>query len=255
MATALVTGGTSGIGAAFVRALAARGDDVIIVARDTARMEAMAADLGATHGVRIDTITADLGVRDDLERVAARLEDAARTVDLLVSNAGFGLRSRLLDADWSEHERAFDVMGLAVVVLGGAAGRAMKKRGHGRIINVSSLAAFLTQGGYSPVKAYAKVYSEALANELRGSGVTVTALCPGWVRTEFHERASIKTKSIPAWVWIDADRVAASALADAERGRVVSTPTALWKLAHVGLNLAPRPAVRWLSRMLTKSRA
>ena len=166
VATALVTGGTSGIGAAFVRALAARGDDVVIVARDTARMEATAAELSAKHGVRVEALTADLAKKADVDRVAARLESQDAPIELLINNAGFGLHSTLLDADYSEHERALDVMGLAVLVLGGAAGRAMKARGHGRIINVSSISAFIAQGGYSPVKAYSKVYSEGLANEL-----------------------------------------------------------------------------------------
>ena len=255
VATALVTGGTSGIGAAFVRALAARGDDVVIVARDTARMEATAAELSAKHGVRVEALTADLAKKADVDRLAARLESQDAPIELLINNAGFGLHSTLLDADYSEHERALDVMGLAVLVLGGAAGRAMKARGHGRIINVSSISAFIAQGGYSPVKAYSKVYSEGLANELHGSGVTVTALCPGWVATEFHERAEIKTSAIPSWLWVDADRLAALALADADKGKVVSIPTPLWKAGALGLTLAPRPEVPWVSRVLTRSRA
>lgn len=254
MATALVTGGTAGIGAAFARALAARGDDVILVARDPARLEATAAALRSEHGVDVEVLAADLADRADLSRVAARVEDPLRPVDLLVNNAGFGTGGRLLDPDWRAHERALDVMALAVYVLGGAAGRAMRTRGHGRIVNVCSLAAFITQGGYSAIKAYAKVYSEGLANELDGTGVTVTALCPGWVRTEFHERASIAVSAIPDWVWVPADRVARETLADAEAGKVISIPTKRWKVARFALEAMPRAGVRWVSRVLTSSR-
>lgn len=254
MATALVTGGTSGIGAAFARVLAERGDALVLVARDAVRLEAMAAELTAAHGVPVETIVADLAVRRDVLRVASRLEDPQRPVDVLVNNAGFGLHTTLLDPDTSVHEQALDVMCLAVLVLSGAAGRAMKARGHGRIINVSSLAAWIAQGNYSAVKAWVLSYSEGLANELHGTGVTVTALCPGWVRTEFHERAGITTAAIPEPVWVDANRVARETLAHAERGVVISIPTKRWKLTRRLLELAPRPLVRLASRMLSRSR-
>lgn len=254
MPTALITGATSGIGAAFARALAARGDDLVLVARDAGRLAESATRLHDEHGIEVETIRADLSVRADVLAVAARLEDASRPVDLLVNNAGFGLHHKLLDPDVDTHVEAIEVMCVAVLILGGAAGRAMRTRGHGRIINLASLAAWLTNGNYSAVKAWVRVYSEGLANELRGSGVTVTALCPGWVRTEFHERAGIRTSTIPDWVWVDADRCVADALADAGRGRVVSVPTVRWKAARLVADLVPRGAVRWASRMLSASR-
>lgn len=255
MATALITGATSGIGAEFARQLAARGDDLVLVARDAGRLADLAAELNGRDGVRVETISADLSVRDDLLRVAERVESSDEPIDVLVNNAGFGFNTTLLDPDWSTHETALAVMGLSVLVLGGAAGRAMAKRGHGRIINVASLAAWISQGGYSPVKAYAKSYSEGLANELHGTGVTVTALCPGWVRTEFHERAGIKTGGIPEWVWVDADRCVREALAHADAGRVISLPTKRWKLAAFALQHLPGAALRLVSRELTGSRA
>ncbi len=254
MATALITGGTSGIGAAFARVLAGRGDDLVLVARDAERLARVAADLSAAHRVTVETIAADLGVREDVLRVADRLAEAERPVDLLVNNAGFGVHARLLEDDLPTHEQALDVMCLAVLILGGAAGRAMKTRGHGRIINVASLAAYIAQGPYSAIKAWVLAYSEGLAGELHGTGVTVTALCPGWVRTEFHERAAIRTSAIPERVWVDADRVARESLRDAERGAVISVPTKRWKASRFLLAHAPRPAVRLASRMLTKSR-
>ena len=255
MTTALVTGGTSGIGAAYARALAARGDDLVLVARDGERLASMAAELGAAHGVNVETLVADLAVRADVLRVAERLEDAERPVDLLVNNAGFGLHSGLLAQDFSPHERALDVMCLAVLILGGAAGRAMKARGRGRIVNISSLASWIAQGGYSPVKAYVRSYSEGLAAELHGTGVTVTAVCPGWVKTEFHERAGIRTSSIPEFIWVDADRMVASSLKDIDAGKRISVPAKRWKVAAFLSAHAPRGGVLFFSRMLTKSRA
>ncbi|NNG20466.1 SDR family oxidoreductase [Naumannella sp. ID2617S] len=254
MPTALITGGTAGIGATFARQLAARGDDLVLVARDAERLEAYADELRGSYGVRVDTLTADLADREQTLAVARRLEDPAQPIDLLINNAGFGLRSDLLNPDTSADERALDVMCRAVLILGGAAGRAMKARGHGRIINTSSSAGFIAMGHYSAIKAWVTAYSESLATQLRGTGATVTALCPGWVHTEFHDRANINASSIPAWAWIDVDRLVAEALADAERGKVISVPTPLWKGAIAAARLAPRSIIRTVSGALTSRR-
>lgn len=255
MASALITGGTSGIGYAFARELAGRGTDLILVARDLERLRAVADELGGAHGVDVEVIAADLAVRADVLRVAERLEDPARPVDLLINNAGFGLHTTLLDEnDIDLHARALDVMCLAVLILGGAAARAMKARGHGRIINVSSTAGTIFTGNYSAVKAWCTTYSQALGVELRGTGVTSTALCPGWVRTEFHQRAGIKATSLPGIVWIDADTLVRGALADAERGRFISVPTLKWKIAYTIAEHGPRALTRWFSGKLSASR-
>ena len=254
MATALVTGGTSGIGAAFARALARRGDDLVLVARNVERLEQSAAALRAEYGVEVEVIAADLAVHDEVMRVAQRFADPARPIDLLVNNAGFGLHTKLLDPRVENHETALDVMCKAVLVLGGAAGRAMRDRGSGRIINVSSASSWIMQGNYSAIKAWVRVYSESLSNELHGTGVTVTALCPGWVRTEFHERAGIRTSSLPSFVWVDADRLVEVALRDAERGKALSIPTKRWKFAVFLAAKGPHVALRAVSRMLTRSR-
>ncbi|MDQ7993061.1 MAG: SDR family NAD(P)-dependent oxidoreductase [Propionicimonas sp.] len=254
MATALVTGGTSGIGAAFARALAARGDDLVLVARNLERLEETAAELRQRHGIAVDVISADLALHDDVMRVGERLEDPERPIDLLVNNAGFGLHTKLLDPAVGVHEHALDVMCKAVLMLGGAAGRAMKARGSGQIINVSSASGWIAQGHYSAIKAWVRVYSESLANELHGTGATVTALCPGWVRTEFHDRAGIRTSGLPSWVWVDADRLVEVALQDAARGRALSIPTKRWKFAVFLAAKGPHFAIRAVSRMLTRSR-
>lgn len=254
MATALVTGGTSGIGAAFARALAGRGDDLVLVARDAARLEAVATDLTRRFGVRVETLAADLARREDVERVAERLAAAVGPVDLLVNNAGFGLRQRLTAEDLSVFDHGLEVMVRAVMALSSAGARAMSARGGGAIVNVGSTAGYVTMGGYSALKAFVAVYTEALSNELRGTGVTATVLCPGWVRTEFHERADIGTGSIPGWMWLDADALVADCLRDVAAGKVISIPSRRYQVLMLVARLAPRPLVRKASALLSSSR-
>jgi uncharacterized protein len=254
MATGLITGGTAGIGAAFARALAARGDDVVLVARKADRLSDMATELKERYAVSVETIVADLAVRSDVLGVAERLASLEQPIDLLVNNAGFGVRAKLTDTDTTSHEHAIDVMIRAVLMLSAAAGRAMRLRGAGTIINVSSTASFVTMGSYSAIKAWVRYYTEGLANELHGTGVKVTALCPGWVRTEFHERAEINTGSIPSLMWLDADRLVADCLEDAAAGKVISIPSKRYQLMITICEHLPHRALRAVSRRLTASR-
>ncbi|WP_255378374.1 SDR family oxidoreductase [Quadrisphaera sp. DSM 44207] len=242
--TALVTGASAGLGLAFARALAARGHDLVLVARDAARLEALAADLRAQHGAAVQVLPADLADREALAAVAERAGSASRPVDLLVNNAGFGLRQPVVGGDVREHERALDVMCRAVLVLSAAAATAMRERGRGAVVNVSSVAGWTAMGTYAAAKAWTTTFTEGLAGELRGTGVSATALCPGFVRTEFHARMGEDTSGSPAWAWLDADAVVEQALADAGRGAVVSVPSRRYALAALGLRLAPRPLVR-----------
>lgn len=254
MTTALVTGGTSGIGAAFARALAARGHDLVLVARNAQRLDSAAADLRSRYGVQVEVLSADLADRKQVLAVAERIADPDHPVDLVINNAGFGLHERLAIADTTPHEHAIDVMIRAVLILGAAAARTMKERGRGRIVNVSSTAGFVTMGGYSAVKAWVTSYSESLAVELRGTGVTVTALCPGWVRTEFHQRAGLKASAIPAKLWLDADRLVTDALRDIDRGVVVSIPSKRYRILMWFARHAPRSVVRTISAQMVRSR-
>ncbi|WP_022909066.1 SDR family NAD(P)-dependent oxidoreductase [Aestuariimicrobium kwangyangense] len=255
MATALVTGGTAGIGNAFCRHLAARGYDLVIVARDVDRMNTLATELHQAYGAEVEVLPADLSVAADVTRVAERVEDADRPVDLVVNNAGFGLHAKLLDKDeLGLQRRAMDVMCWAVLELSTAAGRAMKARGRGTIINVASTSAWIMSGNYSAVKAWCLSFTQGLANELHGTGVKVSALCPGWVHTEFHDRAGINAGTLPDIVWVDVDTLVQSALDDAEAGKVISVPTLKWKAAIQIAQHAPRWSMRLVSRALSSSR-
>jgi len=254
MPTALITGGSVGIGAAFASSLAARGDDLVLVARDTRRLEEAAESLRRRHGILVDALVADLSDRDEVQRVADRVADPTRPIDLLVNNAGFGVSTRLTDPDLSQIERGLDVMCRAVLVLGGAAGAAMRERGHGAIVNVSSVAGFATMGGYSAIKAWVTSYTEGLATELSGTGVTATALCPGFVHTEFHQRARINMSKFPDIGWVDADEVVATCLRDVARGRVVSIPTRRYRALTLLARHAPRFLVRRASGAVSRAR-
>ncbi len=254
MATALVTGGTSGIGAEFARQLAARGDDLVLVARNPDRLAEFATELKDTYGVAVETIAADLGVRDEVRQVAARVSSSEQPIDLLVNSAGFRPPKTLATDDTSAQEYGIDVMIKAVLILAGAAGKAMKERGRGQILNVSSTAGYVTMGAYSAIKAWVTTYSEALAGELARHGVTVTALCPGYVRTELHQRSSIRTGAIPGPMWIDLDRVVAEALQDVAQGKIISIPTRRYQVLMFAARHFPRWAVRAVSRQLSSSR-
>ena len=248
MTTALVTGATAGIGREFALQLAARGDDLVLVARDVARMEALADELRSAHGVDVEVLPADLSDREQTARVAARLGSVEHPVDVLVNNAGYSLKKRFLDNDVADEEAVFDVLARAVLVLSHAAGNAMRARGRGAIVNVSSVASFLASGPYSAEKAFVTVFTEGLSAELRGTGVTATALCPGFTHTEFHQRADVDMSRLPELVWLDAPRLVRDALADVDRGKVVSVPGRRYKVAVAALRLLPRPLVRVQSR-------
>lgn len=257
MHRAMITGGTAGIGAAFARAFARRRVDLVLVARDERRLEEFAHALREQYGVDVETVCADLGDRAAQQRVADRLETtgADRRIDILVNNAGFSVRASLLETDLTEHDHGHEVMQRAVLKLGGAAGRAMAQHGQGWIINVTSVVAWVTQNNYSAIKAWVMNYSDSLSVQLEGTGVQVTALAPGWVRTEFHSRAGITGSAIPDFLWLDADEVAQACLRDVARGRSLSIPRRRWKAIAMALRLAPRPMIHRVSSALTARRA
>ena len=243
--TALVTGGSAGIGLAFARHLAADGYDLVLVARDRARLADAAARLRADHGVDVEVLPADLSERDQLQQVADRVAGPDRPVDLLVNNAGFAVHQGFLRSDVGEQERLLDVHCRAVLVLTHAAGRAMAQRRSGAVINVSSVAAYTAGGTYAAAKAWTTAFSEAMAIELGRHGVTVTALLPGYVRTDLiGDRLATR---LPDWAFVDPDRLVRTALADSRRGRALSVPTKRYRIAATVLRVAPRSLVRLAS--------
>lgn len=254
MHRAVITGGTSGIGAEFARQLAGRGVALVLVARDEERLSEVAGELRQSYGVEVETLTADLADRSRAQRVAERLRSETSPVSILVNNAGFSVGTALTDPDMAVHDRATEVMMRSVVLLSGAAAQAMIPRGQGWIINVSSTAGLLTQGAYSAIKAWVTSHTESLATQLHGTGVAALAVSPGWVRTEFHQRAGIAGNSIPEWLWLDTTTVVAGALRDAARGRIVSVPSRRYAAIAFALRHAPRPLVRGLSRTLSSRR-
>ncbi|MDO0926181.1 SDR family oxidoreductase [Streptomyces sp. TG1A-8] len=240
MTRALITGSTTGIGAAFARRLAADGHDLVLVARDTERLREQATELHDRHGIEAEVLTADLAGDEGIEAVAARLGDRRDPVDLLVNNAGFGNRGRYLETSMSDELRMLKVHCEAVLRLTSAATAAMRERGRGGVVNVASVAAFLPRGTYGASKAWVVQFTQGAAKDLAGSGVRLMALCPGFVRTEFHERAEIGTDNIPGWMWLDADKLVAAALADLARGRTVSVPDPRYKTLMGLAKVAPR---------------
>jgi short-subunit dehydrogenase len=249
---ALVTGGTSGIGYAFSRALAARGCDLVLVARDAERLATVADQLTRRYGVDVEILQADLSDSTQVEKVADRLRAEERPIEVLVNNAGHGLHDPIATGDLSVHTRAVDIMIRAVLVLAGNAAHVMAERGHGAIINIGSVAGMIAQNNYSAIKAWVNTFSDALALELEGTGVRVLTLIPGWVRTEFHSRAEIRTSKIPDWLWLDADRLVRDALTDLERGRDRSIPSTRFVIIAFLIRHAPRGLVRWGTAMLRK---
>ncbi len=242
MPTALVTGPTAGIGLSFARQLAAQGHDLVMVARDVERLEKVAAELRAAHGVATEVLQADLTTSAGIGAVEARLRDPERPVDVLVNNAGFGLRKPFLVNDISDEERMFDIMVRAVLRLTHAALPGMIERGHGAVVNVSSVSGWLPRGTYSAAKAWVTMFTEGLAVSLSDTGVRAMVLAPGFVRTEFHDRAGINMSRLPPPLWLDADRLVAAALRDLKKGKTVSVPGAFYKAAAW---LLPRMPRRW----------
>ncbi|MFD8804915.1 SDR family NAD(P)-dependent oxidoreductase [Streptomyces sp. NPDC059597] len=247
MTTALITGSTAGIGAAFARRLAADGHDLVLVARDTGRLREQATELHDRHGIEAEVLTADLADDKGIETVAERLGDRRNPVDLLVNNAGFGNKGRYLDVSMADELRMLKVHCEAVLRLTSAATEAMRERGRGGVVNVASVAAFLPRGTYGASKAWVVQFTQGAAKDLAGSGVRLMALCPGFVRTEFHERAGMGTDNIPGWMWLDADKVVAEALEDLSRGKTLSIPDPRYKTLMGLAKVAPRGLLGTLS--------
>jgi short-subunit dehydrogenase len=247
--TALITGATSGLGAEFARQLSARGYNMVLVARDTTRLEEKAIELTADHGVGVEVLQADLLTDEGTARVRRRLQSDERPVTLLVNNAGFGLAGWFTDNTVDQERAHLRILVQAPMELSHTAIEAMMRRGGGRIINVASVAGFTPRGTYSAAKAWVINFSR-WANMFYGPrGVHVTALCPGFVHTEFHQRMGANTSGIRNWMWLEPERVVREGLVDALTGKAVSIPTKRYKvLARLSAAVPDRLAMRMASR-------
>jgi short-subunit dehydrogenase len=249
MPTALITGATAGIGAAFARRLAADGFGLVLVARDRGRLTESAARLREKYRVEVEVLPADLATEEGM----AAVENRVTTVDLLINNAGFGNQGTFLDVPLEDELRMLRVHCEAVLRLTYAALPGMLERGRGGIANVASVAAFLSRGTYGASKAWVVSFSEGVAHDLGCKAVRVMALCPGFVHTEFHERAGMDVSGVPDILWLEADRVVADALRDLRRGVLVSVPGTQYKTL-VGLSkFVPRNLAGRLSSRTGRS--
>ncbi len=227
---ALVTGASAGIGRAFAQAYAARGHDLLLVARRGERLRALAVALGSAHGVRVETLALDLAAPTAAATIAERLDALGMPADVLVANAGYGMPGTFRGAPWQAHADCLQVMLTGVAELTHRLLPGMRARGYGRIINVASLAGHLTGTAghtlYIPIKAWLVRYSEALAQELAGTGVHVCALCPGFTRSEFHDVAGTRhlVARMAPGLWMSAEAVATAGIAAVERGDWVHIP-------------------------------
>jgi short-subunit dehydrogenase len=248
---ALITGATVGIGDCFARLLAAEGYNLVINARNAEKLNERADFLRSTFGVEVEVLPADLAV--ECEKVEKYI--STHEIEVLVNNAGFGLNQSFLSSSIEDEERVLDVLVRAPMRLMHAVLPQMRKRDFGIVINVSSTAAFIAGGHYSAAKAYVTVMSESLHTQMLPTNVNVLSLNPGFVHTEFHQRAGMKMGAIPNFMWLDGDFLVKTAWADAKKGKAISIPGWQYKVLRAIIALAPRPTVRKMGMTLrTKQR-
>jgi short-subunit dehydrogenase len=236
---ALITGATAGLGAEFARQLAARQYSLVLVARNHDRLQSTANQLADEFGTSVEVLPADLVTEAGLSAVTARLNDAARPVDLLVNNAGFGLVTTFHQSTIDDEERHLELLVAVPMRLTHAALGQMVPRRTGTIINVASVAGYTPRGTYGAAKAWVLSFSRWANIHYRRHGITVTAVAPGFVHTEFHQRMKARTDNIPRFLWLTPDRVVADALRAAARGKAVTVPTLRYKLIVAFTRLLP----------------
>lgn len=250
---ALITGPTSGLGEGYARRFARDGYDLVLVARDVDRLVALASALRAEHGIDVEVLPADLSSAADSAKVVERL---AAGVAVLVNNAGFGTSGEFWTTDPALLQRQLDVNVTAVMHLTRAALPPMVAAGKGTVINIASVAGLLPGRGstYSASKAWVVFFSEGLAGGLAGTGVGMHAVCPGFVRTEFHQRAGIEMSSIPGVMWLSVEDVVNESLADIANGKVVSIPGLQYKAMTTAGRVIPRGFIRTMTNRMGRGR-
>lgn len=246
MATALITGATAGIGASYTKLLAKQGYDLVLVARDLPRLNKMAKELSKTYKVKVETIKADLTAPNQLIKVEKRLSNKSKPIEVLINNAGFGIKQSFTDSDIKKEQELLDVLVTAPMRLTHSVLPQMLKRDSGVIVNVSSVASWITGGTYSAAKSYLTVFSEYLHTELRGTNIKISALCPGFTRTEFHERGKMRMSGLPNFMWLTSDQVVAKSWRYVNANKVVCIPGWQYLILSTIARTAPRPLVRKL---------
>jgi len=244
--TALVTGATAGIGETFAEYLAEKKYNLVIVARDQARLDERATRWSTQYGIDVEIIRADLSTQEGISKVESRLRDDARPIEVLINNAGFGINKSFLVSPLDSENELLEVLVRAPMRFMHVVLPQMKARNSGTIINVSSVAGWIAGGTYSAAKSYLTVLTESLHTELSGTEVRVHALCPGFTRTEFHQRGQMKMSGLPSFMWLNAREVVDAAWKSADRGEVISVPGFQYKILSFLSQYAPRPLVRKL---------
>jgi len=247
---ALVTGATAGIGESFSLLLASKGFNIALVARDEARLHERAAGLREKYGVQTFVLPADLATDAGCTTVEEYIKEFE--IEVLINNAGFGINKPFTASALDAEQDLLDVLVRTPMRLMHTLLPQMKARNSGTIINVSSVASFIAGGTYSASKSYLTVLSESLHTELRGTEVKISALCPGFTRTEFHERGRMKMKGLPDFMWLDSDQLVAQSWSDAQSGKAVSIPGWQYKLLVGFITLLPRRIVRTIGMNLRK---
>ena len=240
----MVTGATAGIGESFTRVLAREGFNIVLVARDLERMKERATTLESQFNVQAAIVQADLATDDGCAKVEKFLTE--NPVEVLINNAGFGINKAFSMSDLSAEQQLLDVLVRTPMRLMHTVIPQMKARNSGSIVNVSSVAGWIAGGTYSAAKSYLTVLSESLHTELRGTGIKISALCPGFTRTEFHERGRMRMNGLPNFMWLSADRVVSQAWKENQNGKVLSVPGWQYLILSTVSRFGPRPLVRKL---------
>jgi short-subunit dehydrogenase len=252
MAIALITGATAGIGAQYARLLAKEGFDLILVARNKNRLASTAKNLIKEFGVKVEVLPADLTKPVQLEKVRKRLSDSRKPIEVLINNAGFGINKSFLVSDLSDEQGLLDVLVTAPMRLTHAVLPIMKERNSGTIVNVSSVASWIAGGSYSAAKSYLTVLTESLHTELRPTKVKISALCPGFTRTEFHQRGGMKMNGLPNFMWLSTEKVVSKSWRDVNAGKVISIPGWQYLILSSISRFGPRPMVRRIGMNVRK---
>jgi short-subunit dehydrogenase len=257
--TALITGASSGIGAAFADVFAERGFDLVLTARREDRLREAASRLERAHGRAVHVIAGDLSRRDAAARLCDEAASRGLTIDALVNNAGYGVPGTYVASPWERHEAMLNVMVLAVSELTYRFLPGMIERRYGRIINVASLAGLVPAPAghtlYAATKAFAIKFSEALAHEGRPHGVHATAICPGFTLSEFHDLTGTRAQvsKLPSWMWMDAPTVARQGFDAVMEGTPIYINGRANRAIAAFVRHLPQPIVMWAGRRLGRS--